>query len=396
MPVCTNCAYSAQHVYTTYKTKSNIRLAVCPRCDEFQDPLIEHPDLILFLDLILLKPHVFLHLLFNRGSPPFDADKGGARSLARDPSVSASRSSSAGSQVDRSRAKRIHEEIIKYGLISILAETAVRLLPLLQLPSQSGAYITGSYTNLSFGICVGQIARTMGMVILEGLVQHLITLVLALLALRWKGWYPQFHISGRAYDLDGKPSGNGKKERGEEVVHTGEIDARVDGRRENFLPSLIPLTILYTSLLPLLLQLILSIWHVPRNPSPSPSPSSSLLSHLGSIHEIPMADSSDTSILSLIASILSSAFLPPRIQTSIPPNLQSGLQSFQLAISTSLDALRADKTYTWTWAGTRLLGGMSAGFGLRVLLPTQPWETTLIILAGWVGAALIPAYSGLV
>jgi hypothetical protein len=38
------------------------------------------------------------------------------------------------------------------------------------------------------------------------------------------------------------------------------------------------------------------------------------------------------------------------------------------------------------WAGTRLLGGMSAGFGLRVLLPTRPWETTAIVLAGWSAA----------
>lgn len=41
------------------------------------------------------------------------------------------------------------------------------------------------------------------------------------------------------------------------------------------------------------------------------------------------------------------------------------------------------------WAGTRLLGGMSAGYGLRVLLPTKPWETTLIVLAGWMAAAFV-------
>ena len=41
------------------------------------------------------------------------------------------------------------------------------------------------------------------------------------------------------------------------------------------------------------------------------------------------------------------------------------------------------------WAGTRLLGGMSAGFGLRVLLPTKPWETIGVVLAGWMAAALV-------
>lgn len=28
-PLCTNCAYPASHVYTTYTSRSNIRLGVC-------------------------------------------------------------------------------------------------------------------------------------------------------------------------------------------------------------------------------------------------------------------------------------------------------------------------------------------------------------------------------
>jgi hypothetical protein len=34
-----------------------------------------------------------------------------------------------------------------------------------------------------------------------------------------------------------------------------------------------------------------------------------------------------------------------------------------------------------------LLGGMAAGFGLRVILPTRPWETMGIVLAGWAAGA---------
>lgn len=41
------------------------------------------------------------------------------------------------------------------------------------------------------------------------------------------------------------------------------------------------------------------------------------------------------------------------------------------------------------WAGTRLLGGMSAAFGLRVILPTRPIETTMIVLAGWTAADMM-------
>ncbi|WVQ95784.1 hypothetical protein IAU59_002883 [Kwoniella sp. CBS 9459] len=393
MPVCTNCAYPAQHVYTTYKTKSNIRLGVCPRCDEFQDPLIEHPDLVLLLDLILLKPHVFLHLLFNRGSPPFDADKGrlNTRDVAsQQPCLSeaSGRGNVAGVHIatpirtddeqaikkvtnglDWTRVKRIHDEIIKFGLISILAETTVRLLPVLQFDN----------TSSSINLDLVQIVRVMSMVILEGVIQHSTTLGLALLVLRWRGWYP-------LPDIDVKKSyqTSEKEEQRDGTGLPAEIDARVDGRRENFLPSLIPLTILYTSLLPLLLQLFLSIWHIPSAPSSS--------FHSSSIHVPLKVDSSEHTILSTIASVLSSSSIPATLTNNIPSNVITELQAIHLALSHFFEALRSEKTYTWTWAGTRLLGGMSAGFGLRVLLPTRPWETTAIILAGWVGAALIPGY----
>ena len=56
----------------------------------------------------------------------------------------------------------------------------------------------------------------------------------------------------------------------------------------------------------------------------------------------------------------------------------------------SLEALEQELWITWSsadriWIGTRLLGGMSAGFGLRVLLPTSPAETIGAVLAGWAG-----------
>ncbi|WVR08038.1 hypothetical protein IAU60_005082 [Kwoniella sp. DSM 27419] len=294
MPVCTECAHPAEHVYTTYKTKSNIRLGVCPRCDRFLDPLIEHPDLVLLLDLVLLKPQVFLHLLFNRGSPPFDASRGGLPPLP-----------------DRQARRRVSitDNIIKLGLISLVAETAVRLLPV--LTSGSGRVPARSVTI------------TMTVVLLESVAQHVITLGLALIALRAKQWYPY------------NPTLPSK-----------------DGRQVDFLPSLIPLTILYTSILPLLLQLILSLWYTPPT----------------SIHE-PLP--SITSPASFLSSLPFHRLIPAPL----------------LQIETALAHawLRSDRI----WAGTKLLGGMSAGFGLRVLLPTRPWETTGIVLAGWAGAACV-------
>ncbi len=53
------------------------QLATQPQCSLFSDPLIEHPRTILLIDLILLKPRVYRHLLFNRASRPAIAGKQG-------------------------------------------------------------------------------------------------------------------------------------------------------------------------------------------------------------------------------------------------------------------------------------------------------------------------------
>ncbi|KAK1923635.1 Arv1-like family-domain-containing protein [Papiliotrema laurentii] len=285
MPICVHCAYPAKHLYTTYKTKSNIRLGVCPRCDRFLDPLIEHDPLILLLDLILLKPRVFLHLLFNRGTDPLDA--------TAPPSPSAEEMSK-----DR-RKTRIQEDVmILFGMV-VLAETVSRVIPL---------------DSSTFSSCL----KIMCAVVCETAAQHTVTLGCALLVLRWRGWYPP----------------------------RGSLQGVTDGRRVDFIPWLIPLTLLYTSLLPLLLQLFLSIWHSPPDP----------------------------------------AFTPPAWDTfvdSLPFDISQHPYIRQIAMELADVWSKADRL----WLGTRLLGGMSAGFGLRVLLPTRPCETTAIVLAGWAAAA---------
>jgi hypothetical protein len=45
------------------------------------------------------------------------------------------------------------------------------------------------------------------------------------------------------------------------------------------------------------------------------------------------------------------------------------------------------------WIGTRLLAGMSAGFGLRVVLPLRPWEVSAVVLSGWAAAAAVGVYT---
>ncbi|CRG86864.1 hypothetical protein PISL3812_03876 [Talaromyces islandicus] len=43
-----------------------VRLTQCPRCKRFADKYVEHDNVVLFIDLVLIKPQVYRHLLFNR------------------------------------------------------------------------------------------------------------------------------------------------------------------------------------------------------------------------------------------------------------------------------------------------------------------------------------------
>lgn len=44
----------------------DVRLTQCPRCKRFADKYVEHDFVVLFIDLVLVKPQVYRHLLFNR------------------------------------------------------------------------------------------------------------------------------------------------------------------------------------------------------------------------------------------------------------------------------------------------------------------------------------------
>ena len=90
MPICTACTAPVDYLYTEYQTAHNLRLEQCVRlsrvflhcphcphvlteqasCHAFSDPYVEHDDLTILLDLILLKLGVFRHLLFNRSASP--------------------------------------------------------------------------------------------------------------------------------------------------------------------------------------------------------------------------------------------------------------------------------------------------------------------------------------
>ncbi|KAL7425190.1 sterol homeostasis protein [Cryptotrichosporon argae] len=328
MPVCTHCAFPADHVYTTYASKSNVRLSVCPRCETFADPLIEHPPLLILLDLVLLKPRVYLHLLFNRDSARLDADA----AVTEQAQATATATATAGR-----RDTHVHAQLARLALAAVAAESAVRLLP----------HVTAR------GLCAdaATVARTVAAVGAETAAQLATTTLLALAVLRAQGWWP-----------------------------ARKRFAFRDGRQENFVPALIPLTLLYSTLVPLVLQLALAIWYTPASPlEPAPSLAS------------PFADFT-ASPLRALRHLSRCALDQPRVRAVLVPlsphlaQLAEAARSIQHDVATAL-AEWAASDRAWAWAGTRLLGGMASGFGLRVLLPTPPVVTTALVLAGWAAAA---------
>ncbi|PGG95192.1 hypothetical protein AJ79_10205 [Helicocarpus griseus UAMH5409] len=72
MPICIECCYPVSHLYTSYSKADDrslgkgVRLTQCPRCKRFADKYVEHDFVVLFIDLVLIKPQVYRHLLFNR------------------------------------------------------------------------------------------------------------------------------------------------------------------------------------------------------------------------------------------------------------------------------------------------------------------------------------------
>ncbi|GAB7328021.1 hypothetical protein MBLNU13_g00074t1 [Cladosporium sp. NU13] len=72
MPICIECRYPVSTLYTTYSKADDkalgkgVRLTQCPRCKRFADKYVEHDFVVLFIDLVLIKPQVYRHLLFNR------------------------------------------------------------------------------------------------------------------------------------------------------------------------------------------------------------------------------------------------------------------------------------------------------------------------------------------
>ncbi|KXN82975.1 Protein arv1 [Leucoagaricus sp. SymC.cos] len=111
--------------------------------------------------------------------------------------------------------------------------------------------------------------------------------------------------------------------------------------------SLIPLTLFYSSLTKLFLLFLLTIW-TPTSPSTGPSPQ--------------QHSQLDSDWLNALLIDPPTAFL---------------------TILSDLSKVFDDDKLDREWVIRNVLGGMSAGFGLRVILDIHPSLSTLIILSGW-------------
>ncbi|KAK4134311.1 Arv1-domain-containing protein [Trichocladium antarcticum] len=69
MPICIECRHPVKTLWREgggdKSGGHNIRLTVCRNCGSFCDKYVEHDFVVLFIDLVLIKPQVYRHLLHN-------------------------------------------------------------------------------------------------------------------------------------------------------------------------------------------------------------------------------------------------------------------------------------------------------------------------------------------
>lgn len=64
MPICVECRCPVKTLYTEYSgaddksSGQGVRLTVCRNCGRFCDKYVEHDNVVLFIDLVLIKPQV--------------------------------------------------------------------------------------------------------------------------------------------------------------------------------------------------------------------------------------------------------------------------------------------------------------------------------------------------
>lgn len=66
--VCVECGASVPELVRDYG-KGNLRLSICTECNSVADKYVEYETILLFLEVLLLKPQVYRHVLYNLPQP---------------------------------------------------------------------------------------------------------------------------------------------------------------------------------------------------------------------------------------------------------------------------------------------------------------------------------------
>ncbi|KZT29901.1 hypothetical protein NEOLEDRAFT_1127800 [Neolentinus lepideus HHB14362 ss-1] len=315
MPVCTICTHPIPYLYTVYESAYNLRLEQCPACHVFADPYVEHDELTLTLDLILLKRDVFRHLLFNRGTGPRKATPGryrngtGASQGAKDSNGGSEETEGRAAMTSDFQLEQVRRLLIyKLGSALVLVDAIIRwahLHPEKPLASTNLSLWTTesciTFLRILTGCLVETVAFHLGIIAACYIVMACVD--------KWRAWR-----------------------------HPG---TEVSGIRQQFRLSHVPLTLLYSSLTKLFLLLLLSVWR-------------------------PVVSNNSSS----------------RNFNSEAPAYSWNSSMNHPIITTALEIFDEDKLDR-DWVIRNVLGGMAAGFGLRVVLDCHPIFTTLVIVFGW-------------
>lgn len=66
--VCVECGAQVPFLVREFG-RGNLRLAICGACNEVADKYVEYENVLLLLEVMLLKPQVYRHVLYNLSSP---------------------------------------------------------------------------------------------------------------------------------------------------------------------------------------------------------------------------------------------------------------------------------------------------------------------------------------
>ena len=127
MPICIECRYPVKTLYTEYSKADDralgkgVRLTQCPRCKKFADKYVEHDFVVLFIDLVLIKPQVSCN---TQGSRRTAADSAGVPASPLQPAgarrLEIRRTRRAQPASHRPRAYILQRSILRLGILLLL------------------------------------------------------------------------------------------------------------------------------------------------------------------------------------------------------------------------------------------------------------------------------------